>query len=252
MNNVDYQDFYNNVGKQNGWDFSKLKVKIEGNKLELFDEIVKYCTLSQSLLDIGTGGGELLLTISKNIHHAIGIDLSPEMIVTAKKNAKQLNVTNVEFYEMSASDLHLLQQSFDIITCRQAPFDVGEINQVLKPNGLFITQQVSEHDKLNLKQAFQRGQSYGVESDTLKHFQIEQLRNAGFKIIEVFDYNVTEYYETPEDLIFLLKHTPIIEHFGKGKEDFDILNSFISENITDKGIKTNSARYIILAKKLFI
>lgn len=248
MTQVDYQAFYNRVGKHNGWDFSKLKVIVEGNKQELFDEVAKRSKATDRLLDIGTGGGELLLTLSKHVQYAVGIDQSFAMIETARKNLAHSTVNNVEFIEMDAAHLQLLPDSFDIVTCRQAPFNANEIQKVLKPSGIFMTQQVCEHDKQNLKQAFGRGQNYDVNINTYKNIQLAQLKSAGFNSFEVIDYNVTEFYQTPEDLIFLLKHTPIIEYFGDGDKDFEILKRFIDENTTEKGIKTNSARYIIVAQ----
>lgn len=63
------------------------------------------------------------------------------------------------------------------------------------------------------------------------------------------NYDAKEYYQTPEDLIFLLKYTPIIPDFGGVPTDFEILRAFIETNQTEKGIYTNSKRYMIVAKK---
>lgn len=68
----------------------------------------------------------------------------------------------------------------------------------------------------------------------------------------VQDLNSCKYvnnYRTPEDLIFLLKHTPIIPNFGEEAEDFTILQSFIDVNSSEKGIRTNSKRFMIIAVK---
>ncbi|MGM2834971.1 SAM-dependent methyltransferase, partial [Bacillus cereus group sp. Bce025] len=51
------------------------------------------------------------------------------------------------------------------------------------------------------------------------------------------------------DLIFLLKHTPIIPNFGEEEEDFNILQKFIKANSSEKGIRTNSKRFMIIAVK---
>lgn len=113
----------------------------------------------------------------------------------------------------------------------------------------FLTQQVSEHDKLNLKEVFGRGQCFGERDGTLKEKYMRELISAGFKIIQVREYDVTDHYSTPEDLIFLLKHTPIIPNFGEEEEDFNILQKFIKANSSEKGIRTNSKRFMIIAVK---
>ena len=61
-----------------------------------------------------------------------------------------------------------------------------------------------------------------------------ELINAGFELVQVREYDVTDYYSTPEDLIFLLKHTPIIPKFGEEEEDFTILEKFIDTNSSEK------------------
>ena len=62
-----------------------------------------------SLLDVGCGGGEFLLKLSKSYPKATlkGIDLSPKMVEVAK--SKGLNA--------SAKDICNLQEKFDVITC---------------------------------------------------------------------------------------------------------------------------------------
>lgn len=50
-------------------------------------------------------------------------------------------------------------------------------------------------------------------------------------------------------LFFLLQNTPIISDFGKQTGDFETLSQFIESNRDDKGILTNSKRYMIIAKK---
>lgn len=67
--------------------------------------------------------------------------------------------------------------------------------------------------------------------------------------MQILEYDAIDYYQTPEDLIFLLKHTPIIPRFGEEKDDFDILGKFIITNGTEKGILTNSKRFMITANK---
>jgi hypothetical protein len=45
-----------------------------------------------------------------------------------------------------------------------------------------------------------------------------------------------------------LTHTPIIPSFGENELDYRILYPFVLDNQTDKGIKTNAARFVITAR----
>ena len=49
---------------------------------------------------------------------------------------------------------------------------------------------------------------------------MEELRLAGFRNIQYAEYDADEYYEREEDLIFLLKHTPIIPGLGRRNRIF--------------------------------
>ena len=134
-------------------------------------------------------------------------------------------------------------------SCRHSNFYADQVAKVLIDGGIFLTQQVCEADKLNIKQAFGRGQSFGIKDGTAKKTYINHLEETGFSDIQTFDYDAKEWYKTPDDFIFLLQNTPIIPDFGKKPMDFEILSKFIDDNKEDKGILTNSKRYLIIARK---
>lgn len=248
MNPQEYQQFYDKVGKVNGWDFSHVKCVSEGVKWDFLNEVTKICTKSDLLLDIGTGGGEALLSIAESLLLLVGIDLSSGMIETAARKAMKSGVPNVRFLQMDAMKLNFPGNFFNVVTCRHSDFCAQEIAKVLVNGGVFLTQQVSEIDKLNIKEAFGRGQALGAESGTLKNRYMAELSEAGFTDIQLSEYNATEYYQTAEDLIFLLKHTPTIPDFGQNELDYHILHKFIQNHQTEKGIRTNAERFMITAR----
>ncbi|WIY62889.1 class I SAM-dependent methyltransferase [Bacillus arachidis] len=249
MNELEYKNFYDRVGEINGWDFSKIKSTSIGVQWNFYEKVKQACKPNGILLDIGTGGGENVLRISSSALLLIGIDNSNGMIKTAKSNLKKSRVENVRFIQMTSEDLQFPNDFFDVISSCHAPFVASEVAKVLKEGGTFLTQQVSEADKLNFKKAFGRGQSIGVDDGTLKEKYIQELKEAGFVEVHSFDYNAIEYYQRPEDLVFLLKYTPTIPNFGQEKKDFDILDNFIENNRTKRGICTNSKRFLIIANK---
>lgn len=252
MNEKEYRDFYDRVGQSNGWDFSKLQCRVEGITANLYEEVLKVCKCTDLLLDIGTGGGEAILAIHDAAQLLVGIDLSSGMIQTAKTNLMRAGVSNIRFIQMDAEKLDFPEQFFDIVSCRHSGFSAHQVAKVLTDSGTFLTQQVSEGDKNNLKVAFGRGQSYGDPEGELMRKYIQDLSEAGFTEIKSFEYDSVEYYQSPEDLIFLLKHTPIIPDFGQHRNDFERLSAFIAENQSDKGIRTNSKRFMIKARKLHV
>lgn len=248
MQEFDYLRFYEKVGQVNGWDFSRVKCTSEGVEWDLYQEVAQRCDQSDLLLDIGTGGGEALLTIAQAALALIGIDQSAGMIETANRNARLSGRKNIRFLQMNADKLQFPEQLFNLVSCRHSPFNAAEAARVLAKGGFFLTQQVSEADKTNLAQTFGRGQSMNADG-TLKMKYVAQLQDAGFCDIQSFDYDATEYYETVEDLMFLLRNTPIIPGFGQSPNDFERLQHFIEQYQTDKGIQTNAKRFMIIARK---
>ena len=246
---MDEQYFYEKLGKANGWDFSAVKIESEGVAWDFYSEAAKYSTPGSIVLDIGTGGGENVVKLAESCAFVIGIDLSEAMVETARANLEAADYGNVRFLKMAAKSLQFPVGFFDMVTSRHCPYDAAEAARVLKAGGIFLSQQVSERDKENLKQAFGRGQAFGQTDGTLKERYIKELRDAGFTDIESCGYDAAEYYQEPEDLLFLLQHTPIIPNFGEEPQDLERFNKFILQNQTSKGICTNSKRFLLKAYK---
>ena len=242
------RDFYDRIGAENGWDFSRVKCIAEGVKWDFYDEVAKRCRKSNFLLDIGTGGGERLLSLADAALLLVGIDNAAGMVETAQANAAASGKANVRILPMDAKRIEFPDGFFDVASCRQAPFFAAEAARVLKSGGVFLTQQVSEGDKRNLAEAFGRSQTT-AEDGALRDKYVGELTEAGFREIRTMEYDAAEYYETAEDLVFLLMHTPIVPDFGKIEGDFTRLHRFIAEHRTGRGIRTNAKRFMISARK---
>lgn len=97
------------------------------------------------VVDLGSGGGLDVFLAAEKVGpggKAIGIDMTPEMILRARKNAAQSKLENVEFHEASIDQLPLADASADCIisNCvinlapdKNAVF--REMFRVLKPGG---------------------------------------------------------------------------------------------------------------------
>lgn len=235
------KEFYDKIGSLIGWDFSKLKYElIDNSSFQYFDEINNQVTEQSILLDIGTGGGEKLTNlISDKCLLKIGTDFSKEMIKVAKENNKS---NKVRFFEMNSESINFPNFFFDIICARHTPFDFNEIFRLLNDNGTFFSEQIDEDDCQNLKELFGRGQGYNAKLKLVNKMK-EEVKQQKFKKVEFFEIKQEEYYETEEDLLFLLRNTPIIPNFGEGKSDYKKFNEYVEKNKTDKGI--------LLKRKLF-
>lgn len=237
MKESEYRAFYDRVGPDNGWDFSRMKYESQGIAWDLYKEVAGHCAPHDLLLELADAA--LLL---------IGVEQSAGMMQRAAANLAASDQRNVRILQMDARALQFPDGFFNIISCRHAPFSASETARVLAPDGVFLTQQVSEGDKWNLVQAFGREQERQPDGTLLNRYT-EELHAAGFRHIHSDEYDAVEYYATVEDLIFLLKHAPIIRNFGGQAEDFAILDRFVQEYGTDQGIQTNSKRFKIVARR---
>lgn len=239
---------YPKPAKLNGWDFSKLRVTETGPRTNYVKIVLSHLNKQKTLLDIGTGGGEKLATHAPRVRYAVAIDNGRNMVETAKRNFHKNRLGNAHMILCDSAKLPLVQASFEVVTDRHAPFKAQEIARVLKNGGVFITQQVSEGDKQNIKRIFRRGQDYGKKPGTKKRRYIRELKHAGLRIIKACTINTTEYYKTMKDIIFLIANTPMIPDFNIEKEQSKLAE--IEEKLkTKRGIKTNSERLLIVGTK---
>lgn len=117
--------------------------------------INKYFDKDKSILDVGCGAGRTTFNLYEmGYKNIIGLDLTPEMVSTAKTINKERN-TDIEFIVGDATDLKFEDNSFD-----QAIFSFNglmqiperknrikalkEIKRVLRENGIFI---FTTHDR---------------------------------------------------------------------------------------------------------
>ncbi len=99
----------------------------------------------ETVVDLGNGPGFDAFLAAKSVGaegQVIGVDMTPEMISMARKNAEKLNVTNVEFRLGDIEKLPVADSSVDVVlsNCvinlspeKRAVY--GEIFRVLKPGG---------------------------------------------------------------------------------------------------------------------
>jgi len=132
-----------------GWDFSH----IDGRYTEQDDlpwdyraVIGQYLRPEMKIMDIDTGGGEFLLSLDHPHENTAAMESYPPNVALCKELLLPLGI------DFRAGDgkgkLPFEDGSFDMVINRHGDFRAEEIYRVLKPGGLFITQQVgAENDR---------------------------------------------------------------------------------------------------------
>ncbi|MHB1556375.1 MAG: arsenite methyltransferase [Isosphaeraceae bacterium] len=99
----------------------------------------------ETVVDLGSGGGLDVFLAARKVGptgRAIGIDMTPEMLDLARRNAEKAGLTNVEFHKATIDSLPLPDSSVDCVISNcvinlapDKPAVFREIARVLKPGG---------------------------------------------------------------------------------------------------------------------
>lgn len=246
-------EFYEKIGN---WDFSKIEYEKEQiDKWDFFEEIAKWVNKKSICLDLGTGGGEKLTEFYPKCEKIIGIDVSENMIKTAKFNLEKSGRKDIELKVMNNTILEFENESFDLVSARHTVINAKEIHRILRKGGKLIVEGIDKKDCIELKDFFGRGQAYNDEK-SISEIDYQDLKDAGFSKIEKKEMVRFEYYKTKNDLIKLLDKAPILDDFSeeggeleKREIEKDILEKYIEKFQTEKGILLKRVLYAIIAEK---
>ena len=252
-------NYYESLGD---WDFSQIKYHTESKSTwEFYDQIRQNTNTNSLCLDIGTGGGEKVLTRYPEIGMIIATDFSEEMIKTANQNLQKHLTENlnkkVKFVQMDNLNMTFPNNLFDLISARHTVINAKQIYNTLKPGGILVIEGVDKEDCWELKELFGRGQCYNDEI-AISTQDYEEIKKAGFSQIEKVEIFEDEYYETEDDLMALLLKTPILDDFSENSNDSfvhgkiiekDLFDAYVNQYKTDKGILLKRKLYGIVARK---
>lgn len=166
-----------------GWDFSHIAGRyVENHDLpwDYRSLVLEHLQPTMRLLDMGTGGGEFLLTLQHPHRLTTVTEAYPPNICLCQEKLSPLGVTVVPVTD--DAHLPLPDAAFDLVINRHEAYDPQEVQRILRPGGLFITQQVGEHNDREFVELLQPGQPRpfpGHNADV----QAQRFREAGFTVL---------------------------------------------------------------------
>jgi len=149
-----------------------------------------------TVLDLGSGGGIDVLLSARRVGptgKAYGLDMTPEMLELARRNAQQAELSNVEFLAGQIEDIPLPDASVDVVisncvinlsTDKAAVF--ASVHRVLRPGGRLGVSDVVADNYLTRQQRGERGDWAGCVAGALSIAEYERgLTDAGFTDVQI-------------------------------------------------------------------
>jgi len=167
-----------------GWDFSHISGRYtEEDDLpwDYREAILHRLRPEMKILDIDTGGGEFLLSLGHPHGNTAATENYPP---NAELCREVLLPLGVDFHPADGCGMLPFDDGrFDMVINRHGDFNAGEIYRVLKPGGLFITQQVGAENDRELVELL-CGETELPFPEQYLDITVRKFQDAGFGILE--------------------------------------------------------------------
>lgn len=165
-----------------GWDFLWLEGRLVEEPLPWdYARLVRtHFPDAHSMLDMGTGGGEFLASLAPLPAETHATETySPNQAIAQSR----LEPLGVQVHPLDENNpLPFPPETLDLVINRHEDFNPVEVLQILKPGGVFITQQVGGLDNLELNQVLEDSLSFPFTEWCLAN-AVNRLYEAGFRVL---------------------------------------------------------------------
>lgn len=195
-----------------GWNFNHLRDRMTEDEPPWdFDAICRHALeRADHVLDMGTGGGEQLLSFGDVLPtDTVATEGWPPNVPVAREALAKHGIP-VEMYDPESADaaerrMPFDDGRFDLVVNRHEAFVAEEIARVLVPGGLFVTQQVAGDDAHELHELFGGEASYPAH---LYDELLDQVRSAGLDVSEAGEWTGVYRFQDVTALVAYLNLVP--------------------------------------------
>jgi hypothetical protein len=165
-----------------GWDFSWLRGRWhETEPSWAYQQMVQdRVRNAASLLDMGTGGGEFLASLTELPSTTYATEGYAPNVPIARERLTPLGITVVTVADDKA--LPLPSETFALVINRHESYDLPEVWRILQSRGTFLTQQVGPRDCIQLNQYLEAPLEPDVRDWSLEQ-ELTAVEEAGFRLL---------------------------------------------------------------------
>ena len=170
-----------------GWDFSYISKRHTEEKLPWdYKEAVKSLMDNKKMLDMGTGGGEFLISLQPKAGVTYATESYPPNIELCKRTLPEYGI---DFRAVENDEqLPFSNYFFDLIINRHESFCTKEVCRILNSGGKFVTQQVGGRNNKELSKLLLGEYPNIVNANYNLENAVKELEDAGFKVIKQVEY----------------------------------------------------------------
>lgn len=240
------QPYIQRASAFSGWDFSFIESTTVGSPLPWNYEVLarQHAAAARRVLDLGTGGGEVLSRIATG--QAASLVATEQWHVNAPVAYERLQPLGMPVVR-ARSDAHLLpfrDDAFDLVLSRHEAIEPVEVDRIVAPGGIVLTQQVMADNWPELTAFFPR--------KTIFPDHFAAYHNAFVSLgytVRMQQHNMKTAYRSLGDLVvMLLIAKDYIPDFDI-ERDAEALLAVESALGTPEGIVLTEPRYLLEARK---
>lgn len=226
-----------------GWSFPKDSWRRLGPALPWdYGQLVRdAASTANSVLDMGTGGGEFLAGISSSLPECTVA--TEEWHVNVPVARERLSEFGIETVHCRSTQLPFTDACFDLVINRHEELDPKEVARVIRRGGRIITQQVGRDNWKELRAYFSNVTDFGNH----RKRYAEGFELAGLRMTVNLSHDYKVAYSSLGEFVFMLAVTPWTVPGFSLERDVEALLALEKGCGTGNGLELTESRYLLIA-----
>ena len=229
-----------------GWDFSYLDGRLTEDEpsWSYLDLARAAIAGSRDILDVATGGGEIFASLAPFPARATAVEGYEPNLEVARRRLAPLGIE--VFYGRTRTGMPFEAETFDLVLNRHGGFRPAEMHRILKPGGVFLTQQVGGDNLADLAGLF--GMHPVAPENTLPIVR-EAFEAVGCEIRRAETWHGPVTFADVGALVYFLKAIPwVVEGFDLATHR-DVLDGLHRDLQLGRPLRFTYSRFLIEAVK---